>query len=131
VVVGRVAVGQVAAQGGHLAHDGVGDHVGGIGQQRVTVGYQAGAFQVHFTGHGADLQPAIGFANIGQAFQAVDIDQHGRRGQPELEHRDQAVAAGQHLGAFILAQKGDGVAQGLRTCIIKCRRNHNESPRRS
>ena len=43
MIVGRVAVGQVAAHRGHLAHNGVGDQVRGVGQQWVARLHQAGA----------------------------------------------------------------------------------------
>jgi len=33
--------------------------------------------------------------DVGEFGQAVDVDEHAGLGQPQLHHRDQAVAAGQ------------------------------------
>jgi hypothetical protein len=34
--------------------------------------------------------------DLGQAVDAVDVDQVGRRRQPQLHHREQALASGQY-----------------------------------
>jgi hypothetical protein len=45
------------------------------------------------------MDRAVGFhAVIAQIGKVVDVDQHLRRGEPELQHRDQALAAGENLG---------------------------------
>ena len=46
-------------------------------------------------GQRADAQLAAGLLDVGELGQAVDVDEHAGLGQPQLHHRDEAVAAGQ------------------------------------
>ena len=56
-------------------------------------------------GHGADHDVAAVGADALEVADAAEIDQMLRRGQPQLHHRDQAVAAGQRPG--VLAEIGE------------------------
>src|SRR5689334_23212076 len=55
-----------------------------------------GVEQVRVPGQRADAELAVVFFYEGEFGQAVDVDQYAGLGQPQLHHRDEAVAAGQH-----------------------------------
>ena len=50
------------------------------------------------------------FTDVIQIGNAVDVDQDRRRRQAQLHERQQAVAAGQHLGVAVRAEQIDGFA---------------------
>ena len=62
-------------------------------------GRSAGALEVGVPAQRTDVQGAVvGDAVVGEVGQVVDVDQQLGGGEAQLEQRDQALAAGQHLG---------------------------------
>ena len=91
-VLGRVGLAQRAADRAAVAHDGVGDHLLGVGEQREVAREQLGAQQVDVAGQRADPDLAVLLADVGELGEVVDVDQVLGRGEPQLHHRQQAVA---------------------------------------
>ena len=100
MVVGRVAVGEVAADGGQVAHEGIGDDPRRLVQQRVPRAHELGFLEVRLPGEGADAQHAVGLADTCQPRDAVDVDHVRGAGEAQLHQRDEALAPRQHLGVF-------------------------------
>ena len=100
-VLGRVGLAERAADRPPVAHDGVGDHLLRVVQDREMLARRGRVEQLRVPGQRADPQLAAVDLDIGQLAEPVDVDQGLRLRQPQLHHRDQAVPAGQdpRLGA--------------------------------
>src|SRR6202042_3594062 len=59
----------------------------------------------------ADHDVAALHLDVGDAFDLVEIDDVGRRGEPQLHRRQQGLAAGEELRLFELAEHVGGLAQ--------------------
>ena len=94
----RVAVGDGAADRAPVPHLRVADLAGGVGQDRHLGAEQVARLEVAVAGEGADGDVVAGVADVGQVVQPADVDEHRRRGQPQLHQRQQRVAAGEQLG---------------------------------
>ena len=126
MVVGRVAVGQVAAHGTHVAHQGVGDDGSGVVDDGVTGPDQVRGVQVGFPGQGADVQFVALLADVAQPANAVEVHQVGGSGQLQLHHGDEALAPGQHPGIrAVVAQQGKGGVEGGGGVVLESRRYHD------
>ena len=92
-VLGRVRLAERAADRAAVAHDRVGDHVLGVAEERQVLGEQLGLQQLDVAGQRPDPDLAALLADVGELREVVDVDQVLGVGQPELHHRQQAVAA--------------------------------------
>ena len=99
----RVAVGDRSADGAPVAHLGIADLPGDVGQQRHVTLQHLADLEVPVAGQGADDHPVAVLADVGQIGQPADVDQHRRRRQAQLHQRQQRVAAGQQLGVFAVS----------------------------
>jgi hypothetical protein len=74
---------------------------------------------------GTNLYPLGMRRYFAQAGNAVDVDEHRRREQPQVEHRHQALPACEHprLGA-VLSKQGDRFIQRLGARVAESRRLH-------
>ncbi len=122
-VLGRVGLAQRAADRAAVAHDRVGDHVLGVAEEREVLGEQLGLEQVDVAGQRADPDLAALLADVGELGQVVDVDQVLGVGQPQLHHRQQAVAAcdDARLGAEPLERRDRALDAG-RALVLECRR---------
>lgn len=128
VVIARVAVGNVTADGAAVAHLRVGDQLGGFCQQRHLGLQDGGIDQVVFHRHRSDDHGVAFFADATQLGNAVDVDQVLGLGKAQLHHRQQAVAAGQQLGVRpVLAQQGHGLTHALGGVVLETRWDHGVS----
>ena len=60
-----------------------------------------------------------------EAADAVDVHQHGGRGQAEAHGRDEALAAGQHLGVIaVLGEQGQRLVNCAGRVEVECRWDH-------
>src|SRR5262249_43199539 len=74
MVVGRIAVGQVAADGGKVAYHRVGDDLRGVVEQGIARPYQLGLFQLRFARERADPENAVSLTDTRQTGDSVDVD---------------------------------------------------------
>ena len=108
-----------------VAHLRIGDQQRGLVQDRQRFGDVVRGQQLVLGGHGADHDLVAVAADAFQAVDAVQVDQMLGGGEPELHHRDQAVAAGQRPG--IVAQGREQfhrIGHGRRPVIAERARDH-------
>ena len=123
-VLGGVGLAERPADRAAVAHDRVGDHVLGVAEERKVLGQQLGLEQIDVPRQRADPDLAALLADVGELRQTVDVDQVLGVGQPQLHHRQQAVAARDdaRLGAEPL-QRRDRALDARRTLVLECRRS--------
>ena len=82
-------------------------------------------------GHRADDDVAAVGADALEVADAAEVDEMGRRRQPQLHHRDEAVAAGERPGVLAeIGEQGDGFVDGFRAVVGECAWNHGFLPGR-
>ncbi len=109
---------QVAADRGQVAHQRIGDHPRGVGQQRVAALDQRRLVERRLAGEAADRQVAVLLADVLEVGQPVDVDQRLGHGEPEAHGGDQALAAGQDLGvAAGVGEQRHGLLQRRRAVV--------------
>ena len=102
-----IGVGDRAADRAPVADLDVADRRQRVAEQAVVPGRRLGELAVR--GHGADRQPTVRQpADALELAQPADVDQPVGRPEPELEERQQALAAGQHLDRAV--RPGDGLS---------------------
>ena len=75
--------------------------------------------------HCADAQAAGVLRDEIELADPVQVDQGRRLEQAEIEHRDEALSAGQDFGVAAVAREHPhGVADAVRGMICECRRLH-------
>ena len=128
VVVGRIAVGEVAADGGAVPDQRVGDHLGGVQQDRIAGrDDRAPLSSADLRHQRADAQEAAVLADRVKARNAADVHDVRRRRQPQLEHRQQALAARHDLGVVELAEQRERLVEAAGGMIVELRGNHSSS----
>jgi hypothetical protein len=90
-VLGGVGLAERAADRAAVAHDGVGDDLLGVAEDREVLGQQLGLEEVDVPGERADADLGPRVADVRQLGEVVDVDQVLGVGQPQLHHRQQAV----------------------------------------
>ena len=129
MIVGRIAVREVAANCGLASHEWIGDHFCCVGEYRKFRFDCIRRFELVFTGQSADFQMAVVFRDIIEARNAIDIDDVCWRNESQFHHRYEALAAGEQLGigAQFLKQR-DRLIKGLRREVLKAPRYHRVLP---
>jgi hypothetical protein len=75
----------------------------------------------------ADAQRPVTLLEKIQVLDLVDIDQVARAGEPQLQQRDQALAARQDLGVFTeLIEEAERLVHGPRSVVLKRSRQHDQ-----
>ena len=80
-------------------------------QQRHQPGHQRRLLQLTMGHQRADMQRRAVLPDVAQPGQRADVDQAAGRGQPQIEHRHQALAASQNLRGFAALRQ---LLEGLR-----------------
>ncbi len=76
-------------------------------------------------GERADRHVGALVADVGELGDPAEVDQHGRRGEPQLHQRQQRLAAGQVLGVLaVLGRQGKGLVHGRGPGVGKRRGYH-------
>ena len=96
----------------------------GFMHDRPARAHRIGKFEVALARHGADFERALGLADVGQSFHAVEIDDVVGQHEPHVEHGHQRLAAGEQLGIFEAAEQPDGLAHRFRIVITERRWLH-------
>jgi hypothetical protein len=72
-------------------------------------------------GQRADRQLVAFDPDVVELGQTIGIDDRLRREQTQIEHRDQALTAGEHLGLLAMpGQSGERGVQRSRTFVCEC-----------
>ena len=83
-----------------------------------------GEFEFALARHGADLEHIAGFADVGQSFHAIEVDDVVGLHEPEIQHRHQRLAARQQLGVLQAAEQLDGIVDRSRIVVAEGRWLH-------
>ncbi len=83
----------------------IADPTGGVEQQRMAGDHGRALVDPAVGGPATDPQPVVGLEHLIEAVEVLDVDQQARRGEAELEQRQEAVAAGQDLGLALAAAR--------------------------
>ena len=102
VVAGRVGVGHDATDAAQVADLVVADLVGDLGQDGQVLLDGVAVLELDVAHQRAHAELAALDGDVVELLDRIDVDQGAGLGEPEAHERDQAVAAGQHLG--ILAE---------------------------
>ena len=119
IVRGRIVVGERAADGALVAHRGIADQACEFGQRRDRLADDGGGRDVGVAGGRADHQRAALHLDGIEPLDMGEVDQMRRAGKPLLHDRQQRVAAGDHLGVFVLGQQIGGLPNRRRTMIFE------------
>src|SRR5216117_4067764 len=129
VVVGGIAVGEVAAECGQVAHEGIRDDLARVVEQGIAGADEVGLLQVRFAREGTDAKKAVRLADERKSGNAVDVDEVAGAGQAELHERDEALASGEDLGLLTeLCEQSRRLGDRTRRVIVKGGRNHRGGP---
>ena len=108
-----------AADGAAVARLPVSDLQQRLVHDRPARAHRIGEFEIALARHGADLERAVGFADVGQALHAVEIDDVIGLHEAEVEHRHQRLAAREQLGVLETAEQPDGLVDRFRIVIAE------------
>ena len=122
---GGIGVGEAAADGAAVANGQVTHEAARLGEDGRARPHRLRPLHRMLAGGRADGEAVGGGADIREFADAVDVDQGlGMRG-PEVEKRDQALAAGEDLGSVTLPrQQSERLVDGARGVIHEPRRLH-------
>jgi hypothetical protein len=117
-------VGQRAPDRAALAYAHVADLPYRLGEHRSALGDELGVLEVDVPNQRRENEPAVGEldrALVGPA----DVDERGRRREVQHHHRNQALAAGDHVGLVAeLLEALDRLGPRLRAEIVEGGRVH-------
>ena len=117
-LTGGVGVRDRPDRGAPVADHGVGDVDQRLAQQRQRGIRLVVVLELRVPHQRADPHLGVGDVDVGEAGDLVDVDQVGRRGEPHVEDRDQALPARQHLAVVAhLGQHRDRLVDGAR-CVV-------------
>ena len=130
-ILRRIGLAQRTADGAAIAHDRIGDHSLGLGEDGVVLAGHSRLQQLTMSCHGADANLVAFDADVGQV-EVVDVDEMFGSGESKLHHRQQAVPSGNQpgLGPEPFQQR-NGVVDAGRSLVFERRWNLHEIPRSS
>ena len=107
----------------------IGNDERGFAEEGDPGGQEVGGDNLSLGGHRADDDvAAVGLDPLEIADRA-EVDQMRGSGQPELHHRDEAVAAGKRAGVLAeIGKQGHGLADGFRAVVGETAWNHGFLP---
>src|SRR5712691_2529955 len=129
VVVGGIAVGEVAAERGQVSHEGIRDDLARVVEQGVAGADEVGLLQLRFAREGTDPEKAVRLADERESGDAVDVDEVPGAGQAELHERDEALTSGEDFGILTeLCEQSRRLGDRTWRVIVKSGRNHRGGP---
>ena len=105
-VAGRVGMGDAAADGAPVADLRVADGRGQVDDARVVVLDRGRVVDLAMGRPSPDDQVVVGLADAVEPGDVLQVDEQGRLGEPQLDERQQAVAAGQQLRLAFAVRAG-------------------------
>ncbi len=124
MVVARVAMHDIAADGALVADLGVGDQLRHIDQQRAVLLQDLRGDQLVLRGHGANADRVAVELDALELAETIDIDQMRRLGKAQLHHRQQTMTTGEDLCVLMCGQQLDRVIHARRRVIFEFAWNH-------
>ena len=121
-----------AAERAAVAHLRVADRARDRPEQRRLRGHHVGRREVVVAGARADGQLVAVDARVAQLVQPPDVDQQLGRGEPQLHHRQQRVAAREHLGVVaVLGQERQRGVERVGPFVGEADGDHSPPPAES
>ena len=129
IVVSRISVGAVAADGAAVPHLRIGDLGRRFRQDPAFLEEQVGGQDLCLGRARADHDRIPLLANAAQAADGVDVDKMRRLGQTQFHHWHQTMAAGQHLALVTeLTEKLQHFLDRFRAMILEHSGCHDTPP---
>src|SRR5450755_715851 len=122
-------MGNIAANGGPVAYNGIGNHGRGVRENGIAMADQGCPIELRLSRQGTDMQYAIELLNILQIGNAVDIDQDRGCAKTKSQNGDETLASCQDLGLVaMLFQQGNSFRKAFCRYIIEGTRNQMTPP---
>src|SRR4029077_11854520 len=103
------------------------DHGSGVRHDVIARGEQARSLGSLVAEEGADAQHPVPLLDKVQILDFVDVNQMAWAGESQLQQRDQALAAGQHLALVAeLIEEIEGLVDASRRVILERRWQHGQ-----
>ena len=118
----------VAPNRAAIAHRRITDDRRGVGQRCGAATDVGGGGQLGMGGQRADPQHVANHRDAAELRHPADVDHGRRRGKPQFHQRNQAVAAGEQLCAWMRAEHAQRVFDGARAVIVEIRGVHRYAP---
>ena len=129
MVVGRIAVGEIAPDRGQVPHQGIRDDLAGVVEQRIAGPDDVGLLEIRLSGERADPEKAVRLAHVGEPGNAVDVDEVARAGQAQFHEGNEALTAGEDLGVLAQPRQERGrLPDRTWSVILEGGWNHRRSP---
>jgi hypothetical protein len=93
----RITVREAPAEGATVSNRHVADLRGRLGEQRASPRDERVALEATVADKRSDRQSRVGFIQLGEAVDPVEVDENARSGKPEVEKRPQALAPRERL----------------------------------
>jgi len=93
MIVGGIGVSEIAADGGKVPHDRIGNHLRRVVNEWIPRPDQLRLLEIRLARERADAEEPLGFPDERQAGNPVDVNEVMRIGQTELHQRDEALPA--------------------------------------
>src|SRR6516162_4747725 len=120
MIIGRIAVSQIAGDRREVSHLRIGDNLRRIEDDGKLRPNKRRALHLGLPREPAYLEMAVFFFDIGQTRDAIDVDEIGRPGQPKLHHRNQALATAKDLCIVaVLLEESDRLRNGRGAQVLE------------
>jgi hypothetical protein len=121
-----------AADGAEVPHERVGDPRGRRAEHAVAAAHELGALALLVAHERTQTEVALLLHEALELLDAVDVNEQAGRREPELQQRDQALPAREHLRVVaVLGEHGHGLPHGLRRDVLEPGRIHGAASLRS
>ena len=125
-------MGEIAAEGPTVADRRVADEAARLGHDGNAAADQLRALDGVLPRESADGHAAVVLTHVGEVGEPVDVDDDARMGEPEVQHRDQALAAGQDLRLIpVVMEVREGFVERAGGEIVESGRLHWIAPQSS
>jgi hypothetical protein len=125
MIVRGIAVGEIAADRRAVSHQRIGDQRNRVGKNRIGRADQLGALERGLARGAADAHEAAVLLDVLEAGDAADVDEMLEGAEAQLQHRQQAHAAGENFRLLAVArEQADRFIERTRTVVVECRWNH-------
>src|SRR5690348_5298761 len=103
------------------------DQSDSVAEQRTDPGYELGILHLGLSRQRRYSHATITLVDPVESADSIDVDQVRRTGKPEIQQRNERLAAGQHLRVFERDKQRARLVDGARCVVLETRRLHCSS----